>query len=111
VARVAAVFGDLLLGSNVLGTLRAAGHEAELTVRPDPGAFDVLVVDLTATTFDPVATAAPHIAAGTRTLGLFSHVHPEQRDRALAAGFDVVVPRSRFAREGTQLVERLLGVP
>ena len=28
VARVLAVFDDLLLGSNVLGMLRAAGHEA-----------------------------------------------------------------------------------
>ena len=27
-ARVVAVFDDLLLGSNVLGMLRAAGHEA-----------------------------------------------------------------------------------
>ena len=38
VTRVLAVFDDLLLGSNVLGMLRAAGHEAELTggidVRP-----------------------------------------------------------------------------
>ena len=29
-ARVVAVFDDLLLGSNVLGMLRAAGHEAQL---------------------------------------------------------------------------------
>ena len=55
-ARVVAVFDDLLLGSNVLGTLRAAGHDATLTggagVQPD-GA-DVLVVDLAAGTFDGV---------------------------------------------------------
>jgi hypothetical protein len=108
-ARVAAVFDDLLLGSNVLGTLQAAGHEAVLTTEPDPGDFDVLVVDLAATTFDPIAVAAPHIAHElARTLGLFSHVHPEQRDRAHAAGFDVVVPRSRFAREGAELVAGLL---
>jgi hypothetical protein len=30
------------------------------------------------------------------------------RARALAAGFEVVVPRSRFAREGGELIERLL---
>ena len=30
-ARVVAVFDDLLLGSNVLGMLRAAGHEARLS--------------------------------------------------------------------------------
>jgi hypothetical protein len=32
-------------------------------------------------------------------------VEPEVRERALAAGFDQVVPRSRMAREGGQLVE------
>jgi hypothetical protein len=30
------------------------------------------------------------------------------RDRALAAGFDLVVPRSRMAREGAQLVAGLI---
>jgi hypothetical protein len=29
------------------------------------------------------------------------------RNRAQAAGFDLVVPRSRMAREGSQLIERL----
>jgi len=31
VSTVVALFDDLLLGSNVLGMLRAAGHEARLT--------------------------------------------------------------------------------
>jgi hypothetical protein len=43
-----------------------------------------------------------------RTLGFFAHVQPEVRDRALAAGFDQVVPRSRMAREGAELVGRLV---
>ena len=43
-----------------------------------------------------------------RSLGFFAHVEPEVRERALQAGFDLVVPRSRMAREGAQLVERLL---
>ena len=34
---------------------------------------------------------------------------PRPRDRAIAAGFDLVVPRSRMAREGPALVARLLG--
>jgi hypothetical protein len=33
------------------------------------------------------------------------------RERAERAGFDLVVPRSRMAREGVELVERLLGAP
>jgi hypothetical protein len=43
-----------------------------------------------------------------RTLGFFAHVEPDVRDRALQAGFDVVVPRSRMAREAAQLVAGLL---
>jgi DNA-binding NarL/FixJ family response regulator len=113
-ARVVAVFDDLLLGSNGLGMLRAAGHEAALagaTVRPDGCA--VMIVDLTAGTFDGVELVERLRAEGeldqTRTLGVYSHVDAETRERAIAAAFDLVVPRSRMAREGPALVERLLG--
>jgi len=43
-----------------------------------------------------------------RTLGFYSHVEADVRERAERAGFDLVVPRSRMAREGAALVERLL---
>ena len=109
--RVVAVFDDLLLGSNVLGMLRAAGHEARLA-RPEeahPAGADVLVVDLAG--LDGVAVVERLRAAGelegTRILGVHSHVDVEARRRAEAAGFDLVVPRSRMAREGAALVERL----
>jgi DNA-binding NarL/FixJ family response regulator len=112
-ARVVAVFDDLLLGSNVLGMLRAAGHEASLSggasVQPDGAA--VLVVDLAAGSFDGVAVVEALRAAGelegTRTLGVYSHVDVNTRRRAEQAGFDLIVPRSRMAREGAALVERL----
>jgi DNA-binding NarL/FixJ family response regulator len=113
VARVVAVFDDLLLGSNVLGMLRAAGHDAALSGGEDvhPEGADVLIVDLAAATFDGIAVVealkASGELAGTRTLGVYSHVDAETRNRAGAAGFDLVVPRSRMAREGGQLVERL----
>ena len=113
-ARVVAVFEDLLLGSNVLGMLRAAGHEATLTGGADvhPAGAKVLIVDLGAGTFDGVAIVESLSAAGelaeTRTIGVYSHVDAETRNRAQAAGFDLVVPRSRMAREGPQLVERLI---
>jgi CheY-like chemotaxis protein len=112
-ARVVAVFDDLLLGSNVLGMLRAGGHEAQLTggadVHPDDAA--VLIVDLAATTFDGVALVEALRAGGklgdARTIGVYSHVDVETRRRAEAAGFDLVVPRSRMAREGAALVDKL----
>jgi hypothetical protein len=111
-ARVVAVFDDLLLGSNVLGMLRAAGHEATLAggdAHPDGAA--VLVVDLAAASFDGIALVEALRAAGelesTRTLGVYSHVDVDTRRRAEAAGFDLVVPRSRMAREAAALVARL----
>src|SRR5919106_4639800 len=112
-ARVLAVFDDLLLGSNVLGMLRAAGHEADLVggadVHPDDAA--VLIVDLAAGTFDGVAIVESLRAGGelgsTRTLGVYSHVDVDTRRRAEEAGFDLIVPRSRMAREGAALVQQL----
>jgi DNA-binding NarL/FixJ family response regulator len=114
VARVVAVFDDLLLGSNVLGMLRAAGHDAVLAGGADvhPEGADVLIVDLAAGTFDGVEMVESLTAAGelpgTRLLGVYSHVDADTRKRAHAAGFDLVVPRSRMAREGSTLVERLV---
>jgi hypothetical protein len=114
VARVVAVFDDLLLGSNVLGMLRAAGHDARLAgAAVTDVAADVLVVDLGSAGFDGVDLVERLRAAGelgeARTLGVYSHVHHDLKLRAEAAGFDLVVPRSRMAREGAALVERLAG--
>ena len=100
-ARVALLCPDLLFGSNVEGALRAAGHEV---LRGDAQGVDVLVVDLTADDMDIEAAGARSDAA---TLGFYPHVQVEVRARAEAAGFDMVVPRSRMNREAAALVERL----
>ena len=115
-ARVVAVFDDLLLGSNVLGMLRAAGHEAELSgAQVAQLGADVLIVDLGRAGFDGVALVERLRGTGelgdARTLGVYSHVHHDVRVRAEEAGFDLVVPRSRMAREMPALVERLLAEP
>jgi DNA-binding response OmpR family regulator len=113
-ARVVAVFDDLLLGSNVLGMLRAAGHDATLAgpAEAQPAGAEVLVVDLGSAGFDGVAVVEELRAAGrlegVRTLGVYSHIDVDTRRRAEAAAFDLVVPRSRMAREGSDLVDRLL---
>ena len=116
-ARVAALIVDLLFGSKVQAALEAAGHEVDLVsgaveAWDEVGGIDLLVVDLTSPDVDGVelfeTLATGGELHGVRTLGFFAHVQPEVRERALAAGFDQVVPRSRMAREGAQLVEGLL---
>jgi hypothetical protein len=98
-ARVALLCPDLLFGSRVEGALRAAGHEV---VRSTAGA-DAIVVDLTAEEFDPMA-----VALDAPSVGFYPHVDVETRRRAIEAGYDVVVPRSRMARETVAVVEGAL---
>ena len=124
-ARVLALVPDLLFGSRLLGALTAAGHEVDLVTDqgrlrerladgsvPGPA---VLVLDLTdedlegAELLESLA-GAPGLD-GVRTLGFFSHVDVRARERAERAGFDLVVPRSRMAREGGDLVARLAAQP
>jgi hypothetical protein len=109
-ARIVAFIPDLLFGSNVVGALDAAGHDVrlvpELGEGSDLAAADVLIVDLTA---DAAARLASIPAQRPPTLGFYSHVEQDVRALAEEAGLDLVVPRSRIAREGAVLVARLAG--
>ncbi len=117
-AHVVAFVPDLLFGSNVLGALLAAGHAASLVGElgdVDLSEADVLVVDLTSDAEDRIALVRAVALEGVpaegrrrvRTLAFYSHVESNVRALADAAGFDLVVPRSRMAREGAALVTRL----
>jgi hypothetical protein len=108
VARVAAHLPDLLFGSKVHGMLTAGGHDVQpagsLQGVPDA---DLLVLDLCEDSAARLARFAPAIGA-TRTLAFYLHTDVETRTAALGAGCDLVVPRSRMAREGAALVDGLL---
>ncbi|MBV9918971.1 MAG: hypothetical protein JO153_20905 [Solirubrobacterales bacterium] len=106
-ARVVAFIPDLLFGSNVVGMLKAAGHEVQLTSAPS-GEADLLVVDLTAEAPQRLEQVREVRRPSLRTLAFYAHVEADVRAAALEAGFDLVVPRSRMAREGPALVERVL---
>ena len=116
-ARVAALVPDLLFGSKVVSMLEQAGHQVMLCAQEDEAwsqaeQAQVLVVDLTsdevdgATLVDSMRSAGE--LKGVRTLAFYSHVETDTRRRAEEAGFDLVVPRSRMAREGAELVTALL---
>jgi hypothetical protein len=105
VARILAISSDLLLGSKVEAMLRAAGHDVTmapgLAAAPLDGT-ELIVADLDAE--DATALVGQDIPV----LGYYSHVAVETKQRAEAAGVDLVVPRSRMARELVTLAAGLL---
>ncbi|MDX6609917.1 MAG: hypothetical protein QOF85_1842 [Solirubrobacterales bacterium] len=105
-ARVVALASDLLLGSKIEAMLSASGHEVTLSPALAEAPLDdaeLIVADLD--TENPEAL----VGLGIPVLGYYSHVDTETRDAAEAAGLDLVVPRSRMARELPELATKLLG--
>lgn len=103
-ARVLAI-ADLMLGSKVEATLGAAGHE--VTLSPSLQEAELEGVELVVADLD-TENAEALVGLGVPVLGFYSHVNAETRAVAEAAGVDLVVPRSRLAREMPQLTKGLL---
>lgn len=113
--RVAVLAEDLIFGSKALEIVKAAGFDPVLVAdveglaavdAEDPVA--AIVADLNS---DGVALAeqlADLRPPGVPVLACFPHVEPEVRAVALEAGLEQVVPRSRFVREGGDLLTALL---
>jgi hypothetical protein len=112
-SRVVAFIPDLLFGSSVVSALSAAGHEPVLASNADAlrdaltGA-DALVVDLTFDVPERIELVRSVRPAGLKTLAFYSHVEADVRDQGREAGFDLVIPRSRMAREGVAVLDRLM---
>jgi hypothetical protein len=105
VARVVAIASDLLLGSKVEAMLQAAGHDVVLSPALSEAPLDdaeLIVADLD--TENPKAL----VGLGIPVLGYYSHVNIETKQASQAAGIDLVVPRSRLARELPDLAAKLL---
>jgi hypothetical protein len=105
VARIVAISADLLLGSKVEAMLTAAGHE--VTTSSSLAAADLDGANLIVADLDPESPAAL-VDTGIPVLGYYSHVDVETREAAEAAGINLVVPRSRMARELSDLATKLL---
>ncbi len=104
-ARVVSIATDLMLASKVEATLTAAGHQVILASSVGDASVaeaELVVADLDAADAEALASLEPPV------LGYYSHVDVETREAAEAAGVDLVVPRSRMARELPALAERLL---
>ena len=104
-ARIVAISSDLMLASKVEAMLKAAGHDVTLSASLNEAPLeeaDLIVADL------EVENPEALVGLGIPVLGYYSHVNVETRQVAEAAGVDLVVPRSRLARELPQLAEGLL---
>lgn len=119
-ARILALSPDLMFGSRLQAMLTQGGHDVELCAQEDLARarapeVDLLVVDLTTDDIDGAMLVESMRMGGelanTRTLAYYAHVDEDARRRARDAGFDLAVPRSRMAREGASLVDRLLAGP
>lgn len=109
-ASVVALIPDLLFGSSAISLLQAAGHETVLVSdleQVEPGTADVLVVDLTADAPERLEQVRAANLGQVCKIAVYAHVEAQVRRLAEDAGFDLVVPRSRFVREGGELVSRL----
>src|SRR4051794_9459839 len=105
-ARVVSVAEDLMLASRVDAMLTAAGHQVVLVRSLQESSWDgveLIVADL------DVENPEALVGLGMPVLGYYSHVDVETKEAAEAAGVDLVVPRSRMARELPGLAEKLLG--
>ena len=117
-ATVVALLPDLLFGSKVAAMLSDAGHDVvtctqEDQVRGQADRADVLVVDLTTDLVDGVMLVDSMRSGGelpgVPVLGYYRHTDTDTREQAETAGFSLVVPRSRMAREAAELVAGLAG--
>jgi acetylornithine deacetylase/succinyl-diaminopimelate desuccinylase-like protein len=103
VAKIVAIVADLMLASRVSESLKAAGHEVSVAPKlPDPLEAEAIVCDLDTADLDTV------VATGLPTLGFYSHVDVATKQRAEAAGLNLIVPRSRMSRELPELITKLL---
>jgi len=107
VAQVLSIATDLMLGSKVEAQLTAAGHEVTTAPSIEESTWegiDLVVADL------DVENSEALVGLGVPVLGYYSHVDVATKEAAEAAGVDLVIPRSRMARELPALAERLLHV-
>ena len=104
---VVAVVDDMFFASKIRATAEAVGVEISFprtkeSLIEKARQADLVIVDLHSQKFDPLSLPAD--LSGARLLGFFSHVEVELKQKALAAGYQQVVPRSVFARDLAQIL-------
>ncbi|MFQ5462881.1 MAG: hypothetical protein ACE5E5_09665 [Phycisphaerae bacterium] len=115
---VVAWVADLVFGSRISATAAAMGVAVELVRSPDEFSASVerlqpklSIVDLTAIDSDDRGDWASVRSAASDSvlIGFVPHVDTERAESAKLAGFDEVLPRSRFAASLPELLGRFVG--
>jgi CheY-like chemotaxis protein len=111
--RVVAVVDDMFFASKIRAVAEAVGVEISFPRSKEAliekaREAQLIVVDLHNQRFDPIAVAndlkSDDELRGIPMIGFFSHIETELQRRALAAGFDQVLPRSVFARDLPEII-------
>lgn len=110
-ARIVALAPDLFFASKIEAVLTASGHEIDIRSSVEDAVqaaehAQLVIVDLHTEELDSARLAAR--LGGKPLIGFYSHVDVDTRAQAERAGFDLVVPRSRMARDMPALVARVL---
>jgi CheY-like chemotaxis protein len=113
---VIAVVEDMLFAAKIRATashldvtLRSVRNAETLLKVAHESAADLIIVDLHAGNVDPIAVAkalkSDEQLNSIRLLGFFSPVRADLQKAAVAAGYDVVIPRSIFSRDLAEILE------
>ncbi len=110
---VLVVVTDLIFSSRISAEARALGQTIVMCRKPDllaaalqEGVASLLLLDLNCDGLDCIGVIRSVRAAANppRIVAFFSHVQEELGARALQAGADRVIPRSRFVKELPELL-------
>lgn len=112
--RVLALVDDLLFVSKITETarhlgveVRTVGSAAGLLAEAQAAAPSLVIADLNARGGAIEAVGALRTAGcAAPVVGFLSHVQGELAERAQAAGFDRVLPRSKFTQQLAQILEQ-----
>lgn len=104
---VVAVVDDMFFKAKIRAVAEAVGVEISFprtkeALLEKAREADLVIVDLHSQKFDPLTL--PSELGRAQLLGFFSHVEVELQRKALAAGYQRVVPRSVFTRDLAEIL-------
>ncbi|MEQ9618696.1 MAG: response regulator [Deltaproteobacteria bacterium] len=116
-----AVSGDLFFSSKIRQAAKINNVVVDFVKNPD-GLIDklasrppsLLVVDLNYKKIEPLELIKVlKITPGLKdipVIGYLPHVEKDLKNKAVEAGYDIVLPRSRFSREVGDILKRYTGI-